>query len=178
MPHVIRAARPDEASLLRQIERAAAQAFIAVGYPTLAEAEPTAEAEFRAAAAEDMLAVAVDDDDRPVGFLLAAELDDCLYVQELDVHPDHAGHRLAARLFDAADEMARRRFLPALSLTTFRHVPWNAPYYARLGFRPMSAAEIGPDLRMLIARQRAAGLDVANRVAMLRAVPVQAATPG
>lgn len=171
MRYAIRSARPDEAGLLREIERAAAQAFSTVGYPALAAGEPTAAAEFRAAAAEGMLAVAVDGDDRPAGFLLATELDDCLYVQELDVHPDHAGHRLAARLFEAADAMARRRGLPALTLTTFHHVPWNAPYYARLGFAPMSAGEVGPDLRLVIERQRTAGLDMANRVAMRRGVP-------
>jgi GNAT superfamily N-acetyltransferase len=171
MTYAIRSARPNEAGLLREIERAAAQAFIAVGYPALAAGEPTAAEEFRAAATEDMLAVAVDHDDRPAGFLLAAELDDCLYVQELDVHPDHAGHRLAARLFEAADAMARLRHLRALTLTTFRQVPWNAPYYTRLGFAPMTDAEIGPDLRMVIERQRAAGLDMANRVAMRRVSP-------
>ncbi|MFN4163891.1 MAG: GNAT family N-acetyltransferase [Ferrovibrio sp.] len=170
MTYAIRSARPDEAGLLREIERAAAQAFSAVGYPALATGEPTAAEEFRAAAAEGMLAVAVGNNDRPVGFLLAAELDACLYVQELDVHPDHAGHRLAVRLFEAADAMARQRHLRALTLTTFRHVPWNAPYYARLGFVPMTAAGIGPDLRMVIERQRAAGLDMANRVAMRRPV--------
>jgi GNAT superfamily N-acetyltransferase len=171
MPYAIRLARPDEAGLLREIERAAAQAFITVGYPELAVGEPTAAAEFRAAAAENMLAVVVDDHDHPVGFLLAAELDDCLYVQELDVHPDHAGHRLAPRLLGVADAMARQRHRPALTLTTFRDVPWNAPYYARLGFVPMSVAEIGPDLRMLIQRQHAAGLDIAKRVAMRRPLP-------
>lgn len=171
MTYAIRSARPDEAGLLREIERAAAQAFIAVGYPALAAGEPTAAGEFRAAAAEDMLAVAVDHDDRPAGFLLAAELDTCLYVQELDVHPEHAGHRLAVRLFAAADAMARQRHLRALTLTTFRQVPWNAPYYTRLGFAPMTDAEIGPDLRMVIERQRAAGLDMANRVAMRRVSP-------
>lgn len=170
MTYAIRSARPDEAGLMREIECAAAQAFIAVGYPALAAGEPTAAEEFRAAAAEGMLAAAVDGNDRAVGFLLAAELDACLYVQELDVHPDHAGHRLAVRLFEAADAMARRRHLHALTLTTFRQVPWNAPYYVRLGFAPMTDAEIGPDLRMVIERQRAAGLDMANRMAMRRAV--------
>lgn len=170
MTYAIRSARPDEAGLLREIERAAAQAFSAVGYPALAAGEPTAAEEFRAAAAEGMLAVAVDDDDRPAGFLLAAELDGCLYVQELDVHPDHAGHRLAGRLFEAAEAIARQRHLRALTLTTFRQVPWNAPYYTRLGFAPITDAEIGADLRMVIERQRAAGLDMANRVAMRRFV--------
>jgi len=89
----------------------------------------------------------------------------------LNPHPDHAGHRLAVPLLAAAEDLARDLGLPALSLTTFRSVPWNAPYYERLGFAVMPIDAIGPGLRIVIARQKAAGLDVANRVAMRRPLP-------
>lgn len=36
---------------------------------------------------------------------------------------------------------------------TFRGVPWNAPYYERLGFRELAASEVTPGL----AARRAAG---------------------
>jgi predicted N-acetyltransferase YhbS len=175
MTYRIRAARPDEADRIRAIERAAGQAFIAVGYADVARHEPTRADDLRDACTDGSLFVAVNADDRPVGFLLCTELDGGLYVQELAVHPDHAGHRLAVPLLEAAEGLARQLSLPVLTLTTFWSVPWNAPYYMRLGFRVMSDEEIEADLRLTIARQRAAGLDVDNRVAMLRPVRPDAA---
>lgn len=166
--YTIRPARADEAEALREIERAAQQAFAGVGYPAIAAGEPIAAAILQAAAKDSLLLAAVDAQDNPVGFAICEEIDGCLYLRELDVHPDHAGQRLGARLLDAASDVARQRRLPALTLTTFRSVPWNAPYYTRLGFVELRADEIGPGLTMVLARQRAAGLDMANRVALRR----------
>lgn len=168
--YTIRPGRTDEAESLREIERAAQQAFAGVGYPDLAVGEPTAAADLLAAANDRLLLAAVDAQDNPVGFAICEEIDGCLYVRELDVHPDHAGQRLGARLLDACAGLAQQCGLPALTLTTFRSVPWNAPYYARLGFSEMRRDELGPDLAMVLERQRAAGLDMPNRVAMRRAV--------
>lgn len=166
MAYAVRPGRADEAEAIRAIERAAGQLFATVGHPEIAAHEPTPAADLQDAARDGLLLVAAGDDDRPAGFLLAAELDGCLYVHELSVHPAHAGQRLAVPLFNAAEAIARRRGLAALTLTTFRAVPWNAPYYARLGFAEMP--EPGPGLRIVIARQKAAGLDIAARVAMRR----------
>jgi GNAT superfamily N-acetyltransferase len=168
MTYRIRPARAAEAESLREIERAAARSFIAVGYPDIARHEPTPAADLRDAVTDGALFVAVAPDDSPVGFLICTEIDGDLYVQELAVHPDHAGHRLAVPLLQAAETLARRLGLAALTLTTFRTVPWNAPYYARLGFHILPDEEIGAGLRIVLARQMAAGLDMANRVAMRR----------
>jgi len=41
----------------------------------------------------------------------------------------------------AADEWAETKRLAGLTLTTFAEVPWNAPYYDRLGFLVHDKAE-------------------------------------
>lgn len=168
--YTIRLGRAEEAATLREIERVAQRSFAGVGYPELAEGEPVPAAAFMQAARDGLLLVAADSGDQPAGFALCEHVDDDLYIYELDVHPDHAGRRLGARLLDAAAGLARRNGWPALTLTTFRHVPWNAPYYARLGFAAIPSAEIGPGLQLVLERQRAAGLDMANRLAMRRSV--------
>lgn len=168
MTYRIRPGRHTEIDHLRQIERDAGQAFIAAGYPDVAAYEPVHRDDLRDAITDGTLFVAADIADRPVGFLLCDEVDHALYVSELNVHPDHAGNRLAVPLLAAAEQLARNMDLDALTLTTFRSVPWNAPYYARLGFVPMGENEIGPDMLIVIARQKAAGLNVAERVAMKR----------
>jgi len=38
------------------------------------------------------------------------------------------------RLMQAAIDWARQRRLQAVTLTTFRSIPWNAPFYASMGF--------------------------------------------
>ena len=63
---------------------------------------------------------------------------------------------------------AAGRGLPALTLTTFRSVPWNGPYYARCGFRELPSTEITPGLVDVLAAEVAIGLDPADRVAMRR----------
>ncbi|MGO9907868.1 MAG: hypothetical protein ACLPY3_19445 [Solirubrobacteraceae bacterium] len=65
-----------------------------------------------------------------------------------------------------ADAAAKHQL--ALTLTTFRDVPWNAPYYARLGFVVLEAGEQGPELRALIERERNSIPSDMARVAMRR----------
>jgi hypothetical protein len=56
--------------------------------------------------------------------------------------------------------------LSAITLTTFKDVPWNAPLYRHLGFRTLRDDEIGPELRALRDEETAHGLDAAKRVCM------------
>ena len=58
--------------------------------------------------------------------------------------------------------------LPALTLTTFAKVPWNAPYYLRCGFRVLDDAEVTAGLRATRQRAAAAGVDRLARVCMRR----------
>ncbi|EST37103.1 hypothetical protein N566_14850, partial [Streptomycetaceae bacterium MP113-05] len=58
--------------------------------------------------------------------------------------------------------------LPALTLTTFADVPWNAPYYERCGFRPLAVHQETPGLRRRRAHEAAAGLDRWPRLCMRR----------
>ncbi|MEV8379072.1 hypothetical protein AB0P21_40415 [Kribbella sp. NPDC056861] len=65
---------------------------------------------------------------------------------------------------------AAGRRLGALTLSTFRTVAWNAPYYARLGFRELSAVEVSPGLAAVRQEEAALGLDPAERVLMRREI--------
>jgi len=54
----------------------------------------------------------------------------------------------------------------SLTLTTFRHLAFNGPFYASLGFEPIPAAEQGPEMRAALAREAESGLDPDKRIAM------------
>jgi hypothetical protein len=76
--------------------------------------------------------------------------------------------RLGAALIEHLGAIALAEGRPALTLTTFRDVPWNAPYYERLGFAVVEPAEQGPELAALVAHEAATIPGEAPRVAMRR----------
>lgn len=165
-PYRLRAARLDEAARLSAIEAAAAARFREQGLAWIAEGPPVAPQAYAILIEAGRVCVAADADDMPVGFAAWYPLDGCLYLAEMDVLPQHAGHRLGAALIGELVRIAQAAHMPALLLTTFRNVPWNAPYYARLGFRILDANGITSELAAEIQRQTAAGLPPQSRVAM------------
>ena len=175
-PMRVRAVRPAELPVLRDIERAAGESFRAIGMPEIADDEPLP---------LDVLAdylhngrawVADDDGDTPVAYLIADVVDGNLHVEQVSVHP-HWGRRGIGRLLlDHLAEHAAATGVPALTLTTFADVPWNAPYYVRCGFRVLDDADLTPGLRAVREREAGHGLDRWPRVCMRRAVPGGALT--
>jgi len=112
--------------------------------------------------------VAASQADQPVAFLMADLVDGCLHVEQVSVDPGSARRGVGRTLLDHAAILAAADGLPALTLTTFAHVPWNAPYYARCGFTVLDDAELTPGLRAIRQREAAAGLDRWPRVGMRR----------
>lgn len=125
---------------------------------------------FRRAHAEGLLWVAADGRDAPVAFALFERLDGALHLEEVDVHPDHARQGLGARLIDAAAAWARELGHRAITLTTYREVPWNAPYYERIGFQVLPREAWTPALAARVADEATRGLDPARRVVMRRPI--------
>lgn len=78
----------------------------------------------------------------------------------------HQGRGVGRALLAHAADWARARGLTALSLTTFRHVPWNAPFYASFGFREWDPAEAPASIRQALNYEAAKGLK--DRCAMVR----------
>jgi GNAT superfamily N-acetyltransferase len=108
----------------------------------------------------------VDDDGVPVAYLLAELVDGNGHVEQVSVHPDHAGKRIGRALIEHAAEWARAQGAPVLTLTTFTEVVWNGPYYEKLGFRLLPEAELTPGLREIRAAEAAHGLDRWPRACM------------
>lgn len=116
------------------------------------------------------LLVAAGSDDRAVGFVRIDLLDGVPHVEQVAVHPDHAGRGIGAALIRAAEAWALARGADRLTLTTFRDVPWNGPYYERLGWLVLPDDEAGPELAAARRRERQLGLDQAPRQCMVRFV--------
>ncbi len=165
----LRPARADELSAIQTIEQRAATCFVALGLPAAAELPVQTCESLRLACGAKRILVAVDGEDRPVAFaVFEATADGSVHLQELDVLPEHAGRGLGRRLIEAVAAWGVEANLKTMTLTTFRDVPFNAPFYRRVGFRVLEEHELTPRLARIREQEREHGIDLAPRVAMLR----------
>ncbi|MCZ8172633.1 MAG: GNAT family N-acetyltransferase [Brevundimonas sp.] len=163
----VRPAKPTDLSLLPAIERSAAALFAdQAGLAHLAQGEVIAEAEHSAFLSRNCLWVAHDGGE-VAGFLAATVVAGNFHIRELSVDQRVQGRGLGRALIEAALDAARQRGFAAATLTTFRDVPWNAPFYARCGFRMLPPAELTPALAAILADEQAHGLPEGSRCAML-----------
>ncbi len=165
----IRPARPADAFLLPAIEKSAAQAFTAIESLAWLAAHDVLDVEQHLGfIASGLHWVAVDDEDRPQGFVCASVQDTALYIEELSVARSHQGQGLGRQLMLAVEHRARAAGLAALILTTFSDVPWNAPFYRRLGFQCLDEQALDGFLCEQLRHERALGLP--GRCAMSKAL--------
>jgi GNAT superfamily N-acetyltransferase len=167
---MIRAARADDLPALRELERAAGASFRSLGMHAVADDPPLSLAELAVFQYAGRAWVVTDDGDMPIAYLLLDVIDGNAHIEQVSVHPDHARQGLGRALLDTAASWAKQRGLAALTLTTYADVPWNAPYYLRLGFQIMPEAEITNGLRRIQEHEGARGIDVWPRVTMRRPV--------
>lgn len=167
---LIRAAHIDELSLLQDIERAAGECFRTIGMAEIADDEPLPLEELLGYQRAGLAWVAAEGagTGTPVGYLLADRVDGNLHVEQVSVHPARARRRIGRSLLEHLAERAPAEGAAALTLTTFTDVPWNAPYYARCGFRTLDDSGLGPGLRDIRDREAVHGLDRWPRVCMRR----------
>lgn len=161
-----RTARPDELDALREIESAAAEAFRELGMHEIADDEPPTTDELATFQVDGRAWVAVDATDHPVGYLLVSTVDGNAHIDQVSVHPGHARQGLGRALIEAAAGWARNHALTGLTLTSFAQVPWNAPYYERLGFQALTDEQITSGLREIREHEATLGLDTWPRVVM------------
>jgi GNAT superfamily N-acetyltransferase/catechol 2,3-dioxygenase-like lactoylglutathione lyase family enzyme len=164
----IRLARPDELSRLREIENQAGTMFCGLGLieEALDVSYPT----------EDLTAliglrqvwVACETHDVAVGMVIASVRDGAAHIEEMDVLPPHGGRGLGTLLLDQVCAWAQAQGHPAVTLSTFRDVPWNAPFYSKNGFRALRPSEWTSGMRAIREEEAQHGLRVEARVFMRR----------
>lgn len=105
-----------------------------------------------------VLVAHVDDQAPPVGFVHVLEIDGHAHLEQLSVRPEHQGQGIGTALVRAATAEAGRLGFDRISLCTYRDVPWNGPFYARLGFREVT--ELAAYQEELRRHERLLRLDV------------------
>jgi GNAT superfamily N-acetyltransferase len=158
-PGSIHEVGPEEFPRLLAIEREADATFLNAGIGPFIDDGNDA----HLADASVVLAAA----DPPVGFASVGIVDGVAHLWQLAVTPAEGRRGHGTALVVAVCDWARRTGLGAVTLTTFRDVGWNGPFYANLGFRFLS--ELTPGLAAIRDHERAIGDDgFGPRVAMRR----------
>jgi len=168
----IRPARTDDVETLRRIERSAAQAFRLIeAFSWIATGDVQSAEQHLDLIAKGTNWVATADGDEPVGFLSAEIIGPQLHIWEISVEQLHQGFGIGRKLIrHAVDEAAARR-LDAVTLTTFRTIPWNCPFYERLGFSLLDEAGLCPRLAGVLDEEAEHGLPRETRCAMRLTLP-------
>lgn len=161
---VIGPARVAEIPLIQEVERRAAALFEPYGLAERFAGSVTPQSVLQEAISQERLWVARAP--HVVGFALADTLDGAAHLQELDVLPRFGRRGIGANLVRRIVDWAKEQSLSSVILTTFAQVPWNAPWYERLGFRALEPHALTVGLSDVLAQERAAGLMVMERVAM------------
>ncbi|MBI3786206.1 MAG: GNAT family N-acetyltransferase [Deltaproteobacteria bacterium] len=144
-----------------------AAAMLLEGYaPASILNERTSLSEFREAQSAGRLWVARSGEVL-VGFALVEMLTPTMpHLEEIDVAPAHGRRGVGTALVRAVCAWAAGCGYSEVTLTTFRSVPWNLPFYARLGFEEVPAEEIHPEVMAVVADEAARGLERRSRVVM------------
>ncbi|WP_281549065.1 GNAT family N-acetyltransferase [Kluyvera cryocrescens] len=151
---------------LPAIERAAGQRFAQIPELAWLAAGPVISVDQHQQAASAGMSWVVLAGDCPVGFLLAEAQDASLFIVEISLHRAWQGQGLGRRLIDFVATVAKERGFTSLTLTTFRQVSWNAPWYARMGFEILPEAALTAALRQKRQEESAHGLAYESRCAM------------
>ncbi len=151
---------------MREVERDAGRRFRDIGLDQVADDPLPSPEELTRRVTEGRAWVA--ERHRVMGYALASIVDGEGHLDQVSVIPAEAGHAIGRDLIEQVHRWAHDQGLGAVTLTTYADVPWNGPYYARLGYEDLDDAELGPELAAIRSAERTRGLDVAPRVAMRR----------
>ena len=153
----LRLARPGDASHFPAVEHSAAQAFGEIeGLETLVDGWSIPEERHRLLIAKGHCLTALVDD-QIAGFVAAERFGRALHLWEMSVASDFQRHAIGSGLVRACAIDA-----------PFAQVPWNAPFYARLGFERIEDLAAWPRLAQLLEEENESFGKSHERIAMVR----------
>ncbi|EPE24397.1 Acyl-CoA N-acyltransferases (Nat) [Glarea lozoyensis ATCC 20868] len=162
----IRSARSSDIPLLERVEKSAAEAFRSVDLEFLLD-EPTVEVSaLTQMARSNHLWIAVNDWDQPIGFLGGENLQGNFHIAEISVAQDFQGRGIGGALMRTMFEQIQREGYKYITLTTFKDVPWNGPWYKKMGFKEISPRAMKKQYTEILKDEAARGMDPDRRCIM------------
>lgn len=165
---MIRKARLEDVARLRDIETAAGEAFRGIGMHVIADDDPPSVQELSRYVASGRCWVSTAGEQQAVAYILIDKVDGNVHIAQVTVHPQYARQGIGSALIDEVASWSAPQGFEAITLTTFRDVPWNRPYYERLGFAVVPERLWRAGIRRLVLAEAAGGLAAWPRVVMKR----------
>ena len=160
---VVRSATANDVVLLPDLESHARTALYGMaGLGAVAELPPSSPERL----ARGPCWVAVDGEGKHLGFALADRLDGDALLETLAILPEFSRSGLGRGLVNAVSDWARQQAAGGLLVSTYRDIPWDAPFYARLGFVEVPHRQWTRHMHHLQRQATAAGHDPARRLWM------------
>lgn len=167
MTIAIRQAVEADAPFLPAVERSAGEAFLTVPHLAWIAADDVMSVERHLDYIRTGTSwVSVNEAGTITGFLSAEHAPDALHIWEVSVCSVLHGKGIGRALMKQAEQCARGFGLDALTLTTFRNVPWNEPLYHRLGYTTLERDQLNARLANILNNEAAFGLPGDQRCAM------------
>ncbi|WP_337271490.1 GNAT family N-acetyltransferase [Oryzifoliimicrobium ureilyticus] len=162
---LIRPATSGDFDALRNVELASFETLKNAGAVSGAPAAST-DQELNEYLRHGLLYVACDQKSAVVGYCGGYVVENLLHIGEMDVHPVCQRKGLGRSLLTTLLDEGRAKKLYGATLTTDRLAPFNAPFYAKYGFKLLEQEACSPRLRRILAAEIDKGLDPSRRVAM------------
>lgn len=172
-PYQIRDARAYDVPKLQQIELDAARRYGDFSETRFCMDLPARDEAEHKQARENGFAFVVEVSETPVGFILVVPKDARAHILEIAVTRLEQGRGYGCEMIAIAEAWATAAGFREMTLTTFLDVPWNAPFYAKIGYEIFEVGHDRPELTEVIAQERRLELHKAKRVAMFKKLPIR-----
>lgn len=163
---IIRRPRTSDIPLLAEVERSAAQLFRSTDLESLADGATLDPYILITIANAGYLWVATDRYNHPIGFLAGNYLSGNFHIIELSVAKSYQGRGIGSALMSTMVQQIRLEGYRSITLTTFKDLPWNAPWYAKMGFVEVKLQDMGREFEKLVESEAQHGLDPKRRCVM------------
>lgn len=162
----IRSAILEDLAQLADVQSAATQLVPESKLPVHLRYGVTDPDTLRTACRDRRIWVAIAEDGWVVGFAMADIVDGEAHLDELNVRPEFGRRGIGTALVDTVRAWATDKGFGALTLVTFRQLPWNEKFYEKQGFSELPDRELGAGIARLIDEEAKVGINTKDRVAM------------
>jgi GNAT superfamily N-acetyltransferase len=163
---IIRSAQSWDIPMLEYVERSAAEIFRTANLDFLADGDTVDPKALAAMAQANHLWIAANRFDQPIGFVGGEYLNGNFHIVEISVAKEFQGKGVGTALMTAMVQQVSREGYKSVTLTTYKDLPWNGPWYSRMGFFEVNAQDMGREYLDILGSEAEHGLDLRSRCVM------------
>lgn len=165
-----RNARPEEFPLLQELEMEAGQRFAEFGMPEVSDSPPMLIKLLQECTEHGGVWVA-DIEDTIAGFIAFTKYTSYIHIDEISVHTQFGRRGIATEFLERLAQWGTNQGMQGITLSTFKDVPWNRPFYEKRGFVVLTPEQYPPYLDKKAEEEASRGLYESQRVCMARFLP-------